>query len=241
MNQSFVDKNYIIAGGSTGIGLALAQRLLESGARVTVYSRSQGDLAPRSNLTHHLCDFASDELELGSLPNEIHGVVYCPGTINLRSFRSLKLDDFRNDLEVNTIGAIKLLKACQTGLKNGAGDSPSAVVLFSTVAVQTGMPMHASIAVAKGAIEGLTLSLAAEWAPHVRVNCLAPALTDTPLASKFLSTPEKRAAMDAKYPLGRVGSPADLANTAMMVLSADNGWMTGQVIGVDGGMSTLHV
>ena len=175
------------------------------------------------------------------LPDAIHGVAYCPGTINLRSFRGLKPEDFRNDFEVNTMGAVRFLQGCLNGLKKGAKEQPTSVVLFSTVAVGTGLPMHASIAMAKGAIEGLTRALAAELAPKVRVNCLAPALTDTPLAASFFATDEKRAAMDAKYPLGRAGAAADLANMAAMLLSSNSGWVTGQIIGVDGGMSAIRV
>ena len=238
--DSLKDKTYLIAGGSKGIGLAPTQQLLDSGATVHVFSRSRGNLPESQNLTHHACDFSGDDFESAELPATIHGAAYCPGTINLRSFRGLKLDDFRNDFEVNTMGAIKFLKGCLSGLKKGADQQPTGVVLFSTVAVGTGLPMHASIAVAKGAIEGLTRSLAAKLAPKVRVNCLAPALTDTPLAASFFETDQKRAAMDAKYPLGRSGTPADLANMAMLLLSPDSSWVTGQVIGVDGGMSALR-
>lgn len=239
MNDSLKNRTYLIAGGSKGIGLALTQQLTSNGATVHVYSRSTGDLAATENLTHHVCDFASDDFAAAELPDEIHGVAYCPGTINLRSFRALKIDDFRHDFEINTMGAIKFLKGVQAGLKRGAGEHPSSAVLFSTVAVGKGLPMHASIAVAKGAIEGLSRSLASELAPHTRVNCIAPALTDTPLASNFFASDEKRAMMDAKYPLKRAGQPDDLASMAAFLLSPASGWITGQTIGVDGGMSTL--
>ena len=239
MNDSLKNKTYVIAGGSKGIGLELTQQLLSSGATVHVYSRTPGELVANDNLFHHVCDFGTDEFESAELPAEIHGVAYCPGTINLRSFRALKLADFRHDFEINTMGAVKFLKGTQAGLKKGAGDHPSSAVLFSTVAVSQGLPMHASIAMAKGAIEGLNRSLAAELAPHTRVNCLAPALTDTPLAENFFSTDEKRAAMDAKYPLKRSGTPADLASMATFLLSPTSGWITGQIIGVDGGMSAI--
>ena len=240
MNISLENKTYVIAGGSKGIGLALTLELLAADANVHVYSRTVGDLPQSERLIHHIFDFSDGDFESADLPETIHGAAYCPGTINLRSFRSLKLADFQNDFEINVLGAVKFLKGCLTGLKKGADVQPTSVVLFSTVAAGTGLPMHASIAAAKGAIEGLTRTLAAEWAPKTRVNCLAPALTDTPLAANFFSTEERRAAMDAKFPLGRAGVPADLAGMATFLLSPKSGWMTGQVIGVDGGMSAIN-
>lgn len=240
MTQSHQDKTYLIAGGSKGIGLALTNQLLAAGANVHVYSRTMGELTQAERLVHHCCDFLQDDFETAELPDLIHGVAYCPGTINLRSFRALKLADFQNDFDVNVLGAIKFLKGCMNGLKRGASEYPTSVVMFSTVAAGTGLPMHSSIAVAKAALEGLTKSLAAEWAPKTRVNCLAPALTDTPLAANFFSTDEKRAAMDAKYPLARAGIPSDLANMAAFLMGPESGWMTGQVIAVDGGMSTIR-
>ena len=126
-----------------------------------------------------------------------------------------------------------------SGLKKGASERPSSAVLFSTVAVATGMPQHASVAVSKGALEGLTRTLAREWAPKIRVNCIAPALTETPLAARFFASEETRQAMAAKYPLARTGTPEDLAATARFLLSQDSDWITGQTIAVDGGMSTL--
>jgi NAD(P)-dependent dehydrogenase (short-subunit alcohol dehydrogenase family) len=232
--------NFVIAGGSKGIGLELVRRLETSADRVDVYSRSTDELSVGPTVHHHECDFTQDQIQLEDLPESIDGVAYCPGSINLRSFRSLKPDDFRKDLEINLIGAVKFLQTCLTGLKKAAGDRPTSVVLFSTVAVGQGLPMHASIAAAKGAIEGLTRSLASEWAPKIRVNCLAPALTETPLASRFFATPESREAMAAKYPLGRTGLPQDLASIAKFLLSEESSWITGQIIGVDGGMSSVR-
>jgi len=239
MENSLQEKVFVIAGGSKGIGLELVRRLSEAGGTVHVYSRTVGDLTADDQAIHHACDFGDDEFELSDLPEQIHGVAYCPGTINLRSFRGLKLEDFRYDFEINLMGAVKFLKACMTGLKKGADTEPSSVVLFSTIAVGKGLSMHASIAAAKGAVEGLTRSLAAEWAPRIRVNCVAPALTETPLSENFFSTDEKRAAMAAKYPLGRTGQPSDIAGMAKFLLGPENSWITGQVIGVDGGMSQL--
>ena len=232
--------NFIIAGGSKGIGLELVRSLETTADRIDVYSRELDELVVGEKINHHPCDFTHDDLQLAGLPEAIHGAVYCPGSINLRSFRSLKPDDFRKDLEINLIGAVKFLQACFPLLKKGSNDYPVSVVLFSTVAVGQGLPMHASVASAKGAIEGLTRSLAAEWAPKIRVNCLAPALTETPLAARFFATEESRTAMAAKYPLGRAGLPNDLASIARFLLLPDSSWITGQVIGVDGGMSTLR-
>lgn len=234
-----MSENYVIAGGSHGIGLEIVRMLAPTADRIDVWSRT-GDGLPSAAGIHHLtCDFADPEGVLPETPEEIHGAVYCPGSITLRSFRSLQPADFRQDLELNLLGAVRFLQACQPRLK-GIGDGPASVVLFSTVAVGQGMPMHASVAAAKGAVEGLARSLAAEWAPKVRVNVIAPALTDTPLAARLLSSPDKREALAARYPLKRIGTPADVAALARFLLSPESGWMTGQVFGVDGGMSTLR-
>ena len=235
-----METQYVIAGGSRGIGRAVVQALAAQASRIDVYSRSLDALELTDQVRHHPCDFLEEELRLEDLPDVIHGAVYCPGSINLRSFRSLKPADFRADLELNLLGAVKFLQACLPGLQRGGSEQPSSVVLFSTVAVGKGMPMHASIAAAKGAVEGLTRSLAAELAPHVRVNCIAPALTDTPLAARLLRTPEQRAAMAAKYPLRRIGLASDIAAATRFLLSQESSWITGQVLGVDGGMSAVH-
>ena len=229
---------YLIAGGSRGIGLELVRRLAPSADRIDVWSRSADDLTVAGPVRHLGCDLTSTEA-LPELPESIQGAVYCPGTVNLKSFRALSEDDFRRDWEVNVLGAVRFLKACQPRLK-GADGEPASVVLFSTVAVGQGMPMHSSVAAAKGAVEGLVRSLAAEWAPKVRVNAIAPALVDTPLVDRMLGTPEKRDAMASRYPLKRIGSVGDAAALAQFLLSADSGWITGQVLGLDGGMSTLR-
>lgn len=156
--------------------------------------------------------------------------MYCPGTVNLKSFRALSVEDFRRDWEVNVLGAVRFLKACQPKLA-GVDGNPASVVLFSTVAVGRGMPMHSSVAAAKGAVEGLVRSLAAEWAPKVRVNAIAPALVDTPLVERMLSSPEKREAMAARYPLKRVGTTQDAAGLARFLLGPDSGWITGRGAG----------
>ncbi|MBL8890674.1 MAG: SDR family oxidoreductase [Planctomycetaceae bacterium] len=231
---------YVIAGGSHGIGLQIVNRLRKHATRILVCSRSVGDLAVDEVVRHHPCDFSEPNGCLPEFQEPIQGVVYCPGSINLRSFRSLKREDFLNDLQVNFLGAVNLLQHCYPGLNlEGPGTSRS-VVLFSTVAVSQGLPMHSSIAAAKGAVEGLMRSLAAEWAPKIRVNCIAPALTETPLSRKFFSSESAREALNARYPLGRTGRADELAAAATFLLSEEADWITGQTLGVDGGLSTVR-
>lgn len=223
------DKNIVIIGGNSGIGKSLADTLKSQGANLFLYSKS-GDGTSQLDVSQ---DFDS----IADLPEVIDGLVYCPGTINLKPFHRISLADFQQEMEINFFGAVRVLQACYKGLKKS---NSASVVLFSTVAVQTGMGFHAGIASAKGAIEGLSRSLAAEWAPSkIRVNTIAPSLTDTPLASNLLSTPEKKESSDKRHPLGRVGTTEDIAKGASYLLSEDSSWMTGQVIHLDGGMSTL--
>jgi NAD(P)-dependent dehydrogenase (short-subunit alcohol dehydrogenase family) len=229
---------YLIAGGSRGIGRELVRQLAPSAERIDVWSRSADGLTSDGPVRHISCDITGTD-PLPEPPESITGAVYCPGTVNLKSFRALSEEDFRRDWEVNLLGAVRFLKACQARLKGNDGE-PASVVLFSTVAVGQGMPMHSSVAAAKGAVEGLVRTLAAEWAPKVRVNAIAPALVDTPLVERMLGTPEKKEAMAARYPLKRVGSPSDAAALARFLLSPESGWITGQVLGLDGGMSTLR-
>ncbi|MDB4756590.1 SDR family oxidoreductase [Mariniblastus sp.] len=232
--------NYVIAGGTKGIGRDLADRLLQDGGRLVILSREPvADWHP--DVTQHQVDFSDPNATIPPawIPASLRGVAYCPGSINLRSFRSLKPEDFRRDFEVNVIGAVKFLQACAAGLKLGSSQSTSSVVLFSSVAAQRGMGMHASIASSKSAIEGMTRSLAAEWSPGIRVNCVAPALIETTLSQRFLDRPERRQQMDESYPLKRIGQTGDVAELSRFLLTDRSGWMTGQVLGVDGGLSTI--
>jgi NAD(P)-dependent dehydrogenase (short-subunit alcohol dehydrogenase family) len=227
-------KNILVVGGSTGIGLALVAQLAGAGHQVLVWSRHAGELEGMPGVTHLSVDVAQDELP--ALPAALDGLVYCPGSINLKPFKSLGVQQFQADFELNVLGAVRCLQAAEGALKKG---SDPAVVLFSTVAVKKGMAFHASIAAAKGAVEGLAKSLAAEWAPAVRVNAIAPSLTDTPLAERLLSTEDKRRAAADRHPLKRVGTAAEIASLAAYLLSPAAGFITGQVIGADGGMGSL--
>jgi NAD(P)-dependent dehydrogenase (short-subunit alcohol dehydrogenase family) len=232
--MSLSGKNILIVGASSGIGKSVAELSVQKGANVFVASRSEPQI---SGTTYIQLDIENLENELESLPDVLHGVVYAPGSINLKPFHRIKLEDFQADLNINLLGAIKVLQACFTRLKKAEGAS---VVLYSTVAVHTGMNFHSSIATAKGAVEGLGKSLAAEWASlGIRVNVLAPSLTDTPLAERLLATDEKKEASDKRHPIGRYGQPKDLGHMTTLLLSDDGSWITGQIIGIDGGMSTL--
>ncbi|MEX2511748.1 MAG: SDR family oxidoreductase [Cyclobacteriaceae bacterium] len=223
------DKNIVVIGGNSGIGKGIVDLLEDKGAHVFKYSSSlSGD---------NRLDIKDDFKEINGLPEEIHGLVYCPGTIQLKPFHRLSISDFQSDIEINFLGAVKVLQSAQKALKKSSGSS---VVLFSTVAVQTGMGFHASVASAKGAVEGLCRSLAAEWANFgIRVNAIAPSLTDTPLAHSILSNEEKKVAASKRHPLGRYGTVEDIAEAAYFLLSEKSSWMTGQVLKIDGGMSTL--
>jgi NAD(P)-dependent dehydrogenase (short-subunit alcohol dehydrogenase family) len=173
---------------------------------------------------------------LPSIDEPLHGLVYCPGSINLKPFARIKPEEFRADFELNLVGAVNCLQHYLRNLQ--AADSAS-VVLFSTVAVQTGFSFHATVSASKGAIEGLTRALAAEWAPKIRVNAIAPSLTDTPLAENLLREDSKKQAAAARHPLKRLGEPADLAQMALFLLSENASWITGQVLHVDGGISAI--
>lgn len=231
------DQHYVVVGGSHGIGLEIVRRLTAQGASVTILSRTPPPIEASPAVRHQSWDATSDSLSSDDLPAKISGLAYCPGSINLGLFRSLKLTALQADLEVNLFGAVKVLQAAYPGLQQ---TDRAGVVLFSTVAVGQGLPMHAGVAAAKGAVEGLMRTLAAEWAPKVRVNCIAPALVDTPLSERLLSSDKRREAMAEVYPLKRYGQVADIANVAELLLTSAGDWITGQVIGVDGGLSKVR-
>ena len=228
------NKNILIIGGSSGIGLALAEQLAPHN-QVFIASRS-GDAVQYLDVQHISYDATHDDLDTSHLPEELHGFIYCPGSINLRPFKGLKLEAFQSDFEVNVLGAVRSLKSVLSHL-SACGNA--AVVLYSTVAVQTGMPFHSSVAASKGAIEGLTRSLAAEFAPKIRVNAIAPSLVDTPLASKFLNNDAKMDKANERHPLGRVGSAKEIAQATTFLLGEESSWMTGRVLQLDGGIGNL--
>jgi NAD(P)-dependent dehydrogenase (short-subunit alcohol dehydrogenase family) len=229
-------KNFLIVGGSSGIGLGLVNELLKEN-NVIAYSRSGEQPLGNSNAEYRALDVLADEIELGELPPVVDGIVYCPGTIDLKPFRRLSEADFINDFKINVTGAVKVLQKVYSALRKS---DQAAIVMFSTVAVGSGMNFHSSIASAKGAVEGLVRSLAAEFAPKIRVNAVAPSLTDTPLAANLLSNDAKREASAGRHPLMRVGNIEDQVNAALFLLSPKTSWMTGQILHVDGGMSSIR-
>jgi NAD(P)-dependent dehydrogenase (short-subunit alcohol dehydrogenase family) len=228
-------KNILLIGGSTGIGFEIANQLVKEN-NVIVASRNRGEL--NDNIEHLEFDVLKDNIEDLELPEEIHGLVYCPGSINLKPFKMLKPKDFEEEMNLNFLSLVKVVHGIMPKLKKAENAS---LVFFSTVAVKVGMPFHTSVAAAKGAIEGFAKSLAAEYAPKMRVNVIAPSLTDTPLAEKLLSNDSKKEKMSERHPLKRVGNAKDIANAATFLLSEENSWITGQIIGVDGGLSTLNI
>lgn len=229
-----MSKNYLIIGGSSGIGEALVSQLNDGNNQLYLASRSQGNISG-SNIHYQEIDVTEDfELDL---PEALDGLVYCPGTINLKPFHRLKEEDFLHDFKVNHLGAVKVIQQALKALKKSESAS---IVLFSTVAVQTGLTFHSSVASAKGAIEGLARALAAELTPSIRVNVVAPSLTDTPLADRLLSSDDKKKANADRHPLKSIGTADDMANAAKFLLTDESRWMTGQVISVDGGMGSLR-
>lgn len=230
-------KNFVVIGGTSGIGLETVKQLSNAGHQVYVLSRTNRNLEGLENVTHIQWDAADGNAPVGEFPAQIDGLAYCPGSINLKPFHRLTTADFEADFKINVTGAVRAIQFFLPALK--AVDS-SSIVLFSTVAVQTGMVFHASIAAAKGAIEGLARSLAAELAPRVRANCIAPSLVQTELSAKLTSTEDKIKASAQRHPLARIGNPTDIASMATLLLT-DATWLTGQVIHIDGGMSALRV
>ena len=226
-------KNILLIGGSSGIGLATAKLLTES-HEVYIASRSSDSLTGLD--IHHLpFDVTTDDLSTLDLPAELSGLVYCPGSINLRPFKGLKPEAFEADFQINVMGFVKSLQAVLPKLTTN-----SSVVLYSTVAVKVGMPFHASVAASKGALEGLGKSLAAELAPKTRVNVVAPSITNTPLADRFLNNETKMEKSAQRHPLKRVGEASDIAAMTRFLLSDESSWMTGQILGLDGGMTTQN-
>jgi NAD(P)-dependent dehydrogenase (short-subunit alcohol dehydrogenase family) len=234
---------FVIIGGSSGIGKQLTLQLLEAGHEVCASYRNHSFEEQEDFTNSDLHSFRWDVLHEDtpalpdSLPDRVDGLVYCPGSVTLKPFKRISSDEFVDDYRLQVAGAATAIQALLPRLQKADNAS---IVLFSTTAVQTGLNFHSLASASKGAIEGLTRALAAELAPNIRVNAIAPSLTETPLASGLLNNEKKREANAARHPLKRIGRPADIANMAELLLSEKGSWITGQILHVDGGMSAIR-
>lgn len=229
-----MSKNILLIGGSYGIGKAIAESLAKNN-RVFIASRTTLS-ADADNITHFAFDATKDDSSDLDLPDDLHGFIFCPGSINLRPFKNLRNETFEEDFQLNYMAMVKALKGVLPKLINAEDAS---IVLFSSVAVKVGMPFHTSVSASKGALEGFAKAFAAEYAPKIRCNVIAPSLTDTPLAERLLGDARKKENAAERHPLKRVGETKDIAAMAHFLLSEKSSWITGQVFGVDGGMSTI--
>ena len=227
-------RKVLLIGASSAVAKATAELLNAQGVYVIGISRKEDQGYCKE--WHQVESYSKSNLPVFSDP--IDGLVYFPGSINLKPFHRITEDDFQQDLTINTWGFVHSAQQYYSNLKHG--DHPS-IVAFSTVAVSTGMPFHSSVALSKGALEGVARALAAEWAPTIRVNVIAPSLTDTPLAEKLLSSEEKRTAAAGRNPLKKVGVPAELADAVSFLLNPSSAWITGHILPVDGGMGALRM
>jgi NAD(P)-dependent dehydrogenase (short-subunit alcohol dehydrogenase family) len=221
--------NYLIVGGDSLIGKSIGQQLESEGHQVVYTTRRE--TSPTK--------LYFDAQKAGSFQYqgpELAGLVYMPGTINLKPFTRLTEEDFLEDYRINLLGAVKLIQQVLPVLKK---QEKASILMFSTVAVQRGLPYHTSISAAKGAVEGFARSLASELAPKIRVNVMAPSLTDTPLAAKLLANDQRRNSGAERHPLKRIGRPQDIATLASFLLTEKSDWITGQVFAVDGGLSSI--
>jgi len=231
-------RTYVLVGATSGIGQQVAAALARRDATFHVLGHRGGQAADMPGAIQACCDVTVEDPTFPQIETPIDGLAYFPGTINLKPFHLLRRKDFLRDLEVNYLGAVKTLQNYLPQLRRSEAAS---VVLMSTVAVQTGLAFHASVAGAKGAIEGLTRALAAELAPKIRVNAVAPSLTDTPLAESLLNQPAKRENAAKRHALQRVGTPSDIASAVRFLLTEDSSWITGQVLALDGGLSRIRL
>jgi NAD(P)-dependent dehydrogenase (short-subunit alcohol dehydrogenase family) len=227
-----MNKTFLFAGASSAIALATAKLLKEKGHRVIgISTKDKNELYDEFHQIEKY-DFNT----FPEIQEPLNGLVYFPGTINLKPFARLTQAEFMNDLQINSLGSVAFVQSYLNNLKKS---QTASIVFISSVAVSIGLPFHSSISMAKGAIEGLTKALAAEFAPSIRVNCVAPSLVNTPLGDKFINTPDKMELMKKRNPLQKVGEPIDVANAISFLLSEESSWMSGQILGVDGGMNNI--
>lgn len=224
---------FLLIGAGSRIAKLVTQKILDQGDKPITAGRPVGDT--QVDIEINVADTSRD---LPKIERPLSGLVYFPGTINLKPFKSLTDDDYLHDWEINFFGAVRSIRDY---LPNLSQSKTGSIVLISTVAVQQGMAYHSSIAAAKGAVEGLTRALSAELSPKIRVNAVAPSLTDTPLANHLLNNQKKIDHASQRHPLQRVGKPNDIAEAIFFLLSEKSSWITGQVIHVDGGLSSIKL
>lgn len=228
------NQNLLIVGASSGIGQSVHQLAKEKGYSIFTMGRQEFQSSG-----HIIFDARKPFIEIpDTWPTAFSGLIYCPGTINLKPIQRLSSDDFLDDFQVNVLGFVHVVQAMLPRLKKSEGAS---IVTFSSVAAQVGIGFHASVAAAKGGLQSLSISLAAELAPQkIRVNVIAPSLTDTPLAASFLNNQEKREAAGKRHPLNRVGNSKEIADLVLHLLGTQSSWITGQVFNIDGGLSKIR-
>jgi NAD(P)-dependent dehydrogenase (short-subunit alcohol dehydrogenase family) len=228
-------KNFLVIGGTSGIGRATVELLSTHNRVYATYRRQEAEGG--ANVSYHPLDVMLDECALPWLPDTLHGLVYCPGSITLKPMNRIGVQEMMDDYRLQAVGALRVMQQALPALKKSGKAS---VVLFSTVAVQTGFPFHTLVSASKGAVEGMVRAWAAELAPTVRVNALAPSVTDTPLAEKILGNDEKKEASAGRHPLRRNGDAKEMAEAVAFLLEEGSGFMTGQILKIDGGISSIR-
>ncbi len=237
------EKKILVFGGSGSIGKALSIKLKESNYTPVILSRNEDELKNIS--TEIKCEYrVCDVLDTNRIKevceefkDDIFGIAYCVGSINLKPLKITKDEDFIDSFKINTLGAINAIKINLDSLAKNNGS----ILLYSTIAVKQGFINHTVVSTSKGAIEGLTLSLAAEFAPKIRVNCIAPSLTDAKMTQKLISNENIKKAIENMHPLPKIGSGNDFSDIGAYLLSEKNNWITGQIFHIDGGRSTLRI
>ena len=238
-----IEKKILVFGGSGSIGKALAAKLNKDDYSPIIISRNENELKNISSeikCDYRICDVLNiDEIKkiADEFKNNVYGIAYCVGSINLKPLKITKDEDFIESFKINTLGAINTIKVNQESLEKNNGS----ILLYSTIAVKQGFTNHTVVSTAKGAIEGLTLSLAAEFAPKIRVNCIAPSLTDAKMTQKLISNENIKKAIENMHPLPKIGTGEDFADIGSFLLSSKNSWITGQIFHIDGGRSTLRI
>ena len=237
------NKNIFVFGGTGSIGKSLSKKLKSNNYDPIIISRNATELKQLSEeigCKYIVCDVLDiDKIKTISeeYKDELCGIAYCVGSINLKPLKMTKDEDFIESFKINTLSAINAIKFNQDTLAKNTGS----ILLYSTIAVKQGFTNHTVVSTAKGAIEGLTLSLAAEFAPKIKVNCIAPSLTDAKMTQKLISNDNIKKAIENMHPLPKIGSGEDFSDIGSFLLSSKNNWITGQIFHIDGGRSSLRI